>query len=237
MQLRQRHVEEERGLARVATDELAAALREHLVDAAAHFQVVAFAPFGRTALAALHDVRHFHHVGVEAHRLHEHAFVGGARDPVPLVEAAVLGVTALLVAQVPFAVHGGGVALLGEGLRQGALPGNKALRQAGRHRLHGAGAHRVAPGHERRTRGHAIAFHVEVEKLRALRGQRIDTRRGRPADGAAAIAPQLAPAKVVGQDQYHVGMLRHLRHEIPPNQSSLMFSSVTRRPSRPRPCG
>src|SRR5690606_20144451 len=91
-------------------------------------------------------------------------------------------------------------------------------------------AHRVAAGHQRRTRGHAVAFDIEIEELRALRGQRVDARRGRAADRAAAIASQFAPAEIVGQDQHDIGMLLHLRHEKPPNQSSLMFSSVTRRP-------
>ena len=202
VQLRQGHIKKEGPTGGcLLADKRATAVGQFGVDAPAHFEVIGFTLFGGPACVALHHMRNVHHLRIKPHLLGEHALVGGARNTIPVVKAAVLGVAALLVAQVPFAVHRRGVARLREQLGHRDFPRMDALGQARRDRLQGARAYRVAAGHERRARGHAVALHVEVQKPRALRRQRIDTWRGRAAQLASAIATEFAPAQVVGQHQ------------------------------------
>ena len=88
--------------------------------------------------------------------------------PVPFVEAAILGQASFPVSQVPFAEAGRGVAGALQQLADRDLPGDQPLRQAGRHRLHRAGADRMATGHQRRAGRYAVALDVEVEGRSAL---------------------------------------------------------------------
>ena len=60
---------------------------------------------------ALHHVGHRHDRRIVARRAGEHAFVGGARDAVPFVEAALMGQPARPVAEMPLAEAGGRIAL------------------------------------------------------------------------------------------------------------------------------
>ncbi|MNT20073.1 hypothetical protein D3C72_1553670 [compost metagenome] len=158
------------------------------VDAAARVQVVDLDVLRRGARLPLHDVRDVRHRGIETDRRRELAFVGGAGNAVPLVEAAVGRIAARDVAQMPFAVVRGGVALPRQLLRQCDLFARQTLRQARRHGLQAAGADGVAAAHQRGARRHAVAFHVEVLKQQAFRGKAVDVRGGRAAQGAAAVA-------------------------------------------------
>src|SRR6185369_12680744 len=99
-------------------------------------------------------------------------------------------------AEVPLAEDRRRVAARGEELRERLLPGDDALRQPRRDRLQRAGADRMAPGHERRARRHAVALDVEVEEAQPLRRERVEARRRRAAQEAAAVAAELAPAEV-----------------------------------------
>ena len=158
----------------------------------------------RLAFDAFHHIRHGHDRGIVTGRRGEHAFIGGARYAVPLVEAAVLGIAAFAVAQMPFAEASSRIALAGDQLRQRDFPRDQALRQAGRHRLQRAGAYRVAAGHQRRARRHAIGFDVEVEKTQPLGRKVIEPGRRRAAQFAAAITAEFAPAEIVGEDEHDV---------------------------------
>ena len=126
----------------------------------------------------------------------------------------------LAVAEMPLAANGGGIAARREKLRDRDLPRQQALRQPRGNRLQRAGADRVAAGHQLGARRHAIALHVEIQEAQPFRGERVDARRRRAAQHAAAVAAELAPAEVVGEDQYDV------RRGA---QSVLIFSSPTRR--------
>src|SRR5258705_2306710 len=98
MQLRERHVCEE-GFARrgLAADEIDRPAHELGVDAAPRLQVVRLDLARTLAATSFHDFRKRHHGRVEARRLREHRLVGGAGYAVPLVEAAVGWITALVV--------------------------------------------------------------------------------------------------------------------------------------------
>ncbi|MDT4846944.1 hypothetical protein FQZ97_809890 [compost metagenome] len=210
MQMHQRQVEK-KWAARlgVLAHEADGAVHEFGVDAAAGVQVVELDVLGRLARPALHDVREVGHRGIEADRRCELAFVGGAGDAVPLVEAPVGRVAPGDVAQVPFAIVRRGIALGRQLLRQGDLVARQPLRQPRRNGLQAAGADGVAAAHQCRARGHAVAFHVEVLQQQAFGGQVVDVRRGGAAQGAAAVAAQFSPSQVVGHDQYDVGLLVH----------------------------
>ena len=133
MQLRQRHVQEERLSRRgLFADEGAAPVGEVGVDAPAHLQVIGLALLDGLAGPAFHDMGNVDHLRVKANLLGEHALVGGAGNAVPVVKTPVLGVAPLLVTQVPLAIHSRGVARLREQLRDGDLPRVNALRQARR---------------------------------------------------------------------------------------------------------
>jgi len=81
-----------------------------LVDGAARFEVVDLDLARGLAAAAFHDVGQVDHARIEAGGGRELALVRGARNAVPLVEAAVRGVAAFDVAEMPFAVVRGGIA-------------------------------------------------------------------------------------------------------------------------------
>ena len=207
MQLRQRHVGEERTAgARLSLHKVDRPARNLPVDEAPLFEIVDREVYGRRSFDALHHIGHRHDRGIESGGRREHRFVRGARDAVPFVEAPVLGQPPLAVAQVPLAEAGGGVAGALQQLPQRDLPGDEPLRQAGRHRLHRPGADRMAPGHQRRARRHAVALDVEVEAGQAFSRQGVDPRRRRAAQDTAAVATEFAPPQIVGQDQDDVGL-------------------------------
>ena len=136
MQLRDRHVGEE-GLARLhaALHEVNRALGHLAVDQAARVMVENFDVARFRSLLALHDVRDVDDLRIVAVAGQEHRFVHRPRDAVPLVEAAVGRQASLAVAEMPFAVERGGVALLGDLLRHRDFPARQPLRQPGRDRL------------------------------------------------------------------------------------------------------
>ena len=229
VQLRQRHIGDEwTGGGRLALHEVDRPVREFAVDEAPLFEIVDREVPGRRAFDALHHVGHRHDGGIEPRRRREHGFVRRARNAVPFVEAAVLGQPPLAVAQVPLAEAGGGVAGALQQFAQRDLPGDEPLRQAGRHRLHRPGADRMATGHQRRARRHAIALDVEVEAGQSLRRQGVDPRRRRTAQDTAAVAAEFAPPEVVGQDQNDVGLahghgslLQGNRRRVTPTQACI----------------
>src|SRR5439155_20024325 len=114
MQLRKRHVREEGSLgAHLPAHELVCSPGKLRVDPAAHFEVVGLYIARPTAHTALHHVGRFDYGGIESHRAGKHRLVGRARNPVPLIEAAVLGEPAFPVSKVPFTVNGRSVAARG----------------------------------------------------------------------------------------------------------------------------
>ena len=141
VQVRERHVQQEGLLAgRVPAHEVHGTFGQFAVDQAALGEVV-FGDIARgLAGKPFHHLRHVHHRGVETGRAREHRLVAGARDAVPLVEAALVRVAPVAVAQVPFAEHAGGITGLLQYLWQRAFPGMDALRKARRHRLQRAGS-------------------------------------------------------------------------------------------------
>ena len=173
--MRERHVREEPLLRfHLPRHEIDRAFRQLLVDLAARVEIVEMRVRRRLAFDAFHHVRQRDDFGVEARRAREHAFVRGARNPVPLVEAAVFRITAFAVAEMPFAETRGRIALRRDQLAERDLPRDDALRQSCRHRLQSAGADGVTAGHERRARGHAIGLDVEVQKAQTFVRERID---------------------------------------------------------------
>ena len=83
------------------------------VYSAAHFKIVRFYIARSISRTALHHVGLFNYGGIESHRAGKHRLVGGARNAVPLIEAAVLGEPAFPVSKVPFTVNGRSVAARG----------------------------------------------------------------------------------------------------------------------------
>ena len=206
MQLGQRYVKKEWfWIGRMRSNEVATATGELRIDAPTHFQVVGFAESRRLPCAALHDVRDVDHRGIETDRLGEHGFIRGAGDAVPLVEASVLRVTTLAIAQMPLTVHRRRVARTAERFGQGQFPGVNPLGQACGYRLQSAGTDGMTPRHQRRAGRYAVALDIEVQEPSALRCQRIDAGRRRPSEGPSAITAQLPPAEVIGQHQNNMG--------------------------------
>lgn len=202
VQVHQRVVEEE-GLVGLCfpREPVPGPLHEHLVDQPPLLQVVHAHVLRRPARHPAHDVRQLRDLGLVPDGARELALVRRPRDAEPLVEPPVARVAPLDVPEVPLAVVGRGVPGGAEHLGQRRLPRREALREPGRHALAAAGADGVAARHEGAARGHAVALDVEVVQEEPLRRERVDPGRGGSAEGAAAVAAQLAPAQVVGEDE------------------------------------
>ena len=212
MQMRERHVGEERLAGRgLPLHEVYGARGKLGIDAPARCQIVNMHVFRRRALHAFHHVRNIDDRRIKARRTREHAFVGGARYAVPLVETAIFGKTSFAVAEVPLAVTRGGITATGDQLRKRDFPRDETLRQSRRYRLQRAGAYRVAACHQRRARRHAIGFDVEVETAQSFGREPVDARRRRTAQRTAAVAAEFAPAEIVGEDKDDVRQTRSAR--------------------------
>ncbi len=114
----------------------------------------------------------------------------------------------------PFAEMRRGISLGRQQLGQRGLAARQALWQPGRHRLQGTRADGMAPRHQGRARGHAVAFHVEVLQQQSLAGQLVDARSGRAAQRTAAVAAQLAPAQVVRDDEHDIWWVHDVAQKV-----------------------
>ena len=223
------HVEEE-GLAGVPLDEVARLAREGVGQvlglvhglAAAHQRVVgvvvgllrahmrgpdrAAVRGGPAALAAVGQA--------QAAEPGDAPVPGPLRVGVPLVEEAVelvepapQGVIGGGAAEVPLADRGGGVTGRAEVLRQRALAGGQAHLRVGVHRADRvpleAEARLLAPGEQARAGWRADGCgDVALREAHAFVRQPVQVRRR---DLRAAVGPEFAVAKVIRDDQDHVG--------------------------------
>lgn len=141
---------------------------------------------------------------------HARGSVDSSRNAVPLVETAVRRVAARNVAQMPFSVVCSGIAGFGCHFGKRPLRAFQPLRQARRNGLERAGANGMPTGHQRATRGNAIAFDVVVQKTHAALREGIDARCSCPADKLpAAVTTEFTPPQVVGNDENDVWCALH----------------------------
>ena len=110
-----------------------------------------------------------------------------------------------LVADVPLAIDGGGVAGPRQDVAHGLLPGHQTARQP--RQLHGAVARAdgVAAGQQRRPGRRALGFGREIEQLQPLPGEAVQPRCFCAAQDASAVTAQLTHAEIVDVDIENVG--------------------------------
>ena len=191
----QRYVGEKRLFAaRLSTHEVDGFVGEFAVNQPTFRKIIRRDVFRGLSDKSLHDVGYVDDGRVETVRAGEHRFVGGARDAVPLIKAALMREASITVAEMPLTEHARRVTGVLQNLRKRALPRVNALGQSCRNRLNSAGANRMPPSHQRGASRHAIAFDVEILKTHALKSKPVDPRRGRATQCAATVAAQLAPA-------------------------------------------
>ena len=191
----QRYVGEKRLFAaRLSTHEVDGFVGEFAVNQTTFRKIIRRDVIRGLSDKSLHDVGHVDDGRVEAVSAGEHRLIGGARNAVPLIKAALVRKPAITVAEMPLTEHARRVTGVLQNLRKRALPRVNALRQSCRNRLNSAGANRMPPCHQRGASRHAVAFDIEVLKTHALLRQRINSWRRCAAQCAATVAAQLAPA-------------------------------------------
>src|SRR4051812_22923725 len=123
-----------------------------------------------------------------------HAFVIGAQWSVPFVETVVGRETAVLGADMPFAVDRGGVAGFRQDRADGALPGNEAAAVAAERDGVVSRADRETSGHQRRAGRRTLRLDDVMRQLDALLSKRVHALGVGAAQNAAAVATEFAHA-------------------------------------------
>ena len=194
-------VEEERRLAVLLVDQLDGVVADQR-------RVVAFLPKELAIALPVDDAAAF--PGEVVHLPHDVA--------VEVIEAAVLRPIFLVgVAEVPFADHVGSVAGFFERLGKCALVSGQPKGVAGEdnERLQPV-THRIAAGHQSRTRGSAYRLTVKRLQPDALLGELVDIRR---LDLAAAVT-EVGIAQIVGHDEDDIGSAPPLVQRQPRKQNA-----------------